>query len=320
MKMAQHNLEKKKRSRARLFLLYAAVSLFLLGLLIFTPLLFGQAQEAATEKPRGESTAQNILDIKDYDPFSKTNRRFHVSRPSFSRRLAVDGSGKYLNVTFYIQNYTTEPMDFYLFVSAYSESDLVDEEYRKWVSHTKWRKRDVYKEHFIVNKASVVPKDILPSLIWDNNDPDYAHYANLSAIRANFVSTTRPLPDVYPPMWKYLEYISHNPKTGIGFRLHGKLSPASKQAIQIDNAPTLLHERNGKAVMSKKPKPKYVMEHAARLSIVHSYHFLNFQGFQNSFNRVAIQLFEAKEVEERSASGESSKATFKKIYSVKLPP
>ena len=322
MNLASHNLEKKKYNLPRLGISRSTRGIFFAGILAFSSLLFGQSEETDSKnagRPKGGSSAQNILDIKDYQPFAKTDSRFHVSRPSFSRRFVVDGSGEYLNVTFYVQNYITEPIELYLFVSAYYESDLVDDKYRKWVSHTHWRKRDVYKEHFIVNKVSIVPKDILPSLIWDSNDPDYTHYENLSNIRSNFVSTTEPLADVYPPIWKYLEYINHNPKTGVHFQLHGRLSPASDKNIQTGNAPALLYERGGKAVMSKKSKPKYTMEHSARLSIAHSYHFADFQRSQKFFNRVVIELFDAQVAEAQSAAGEASEAAFKKIYSIKVP-
>ena len=300
--------------------LYLFAFFFSFLLLGFFPISFQEfetleAQEREETANRG--TAQNILDIKDYNPFSKFDTRFRVSKPSFSRRFALDGSGEYLGVTFYIQNYTIENIDLYLFVSAYDERDLTDETHRKWVPHTAWRKRDFHKEFFTVNKVSISPKDIAPSMIWDVNDPDQSYYAGIFTLKENFVSTISPLPDFYPPIWKYLEYIRHNPKTGIPLQLRGLISPPKEKRIQSGNAQALLYERNGKKLMSKKPKAKYTIENSARLSIVHSYHFANFQREKSFFNRVAIQIFDAKESEK---SGDRPKqALFKKIYSIKLP-
>ena len=292
---------------------------FPIALLVFSSFLFGQSQKTKEQERKEEKTAQKILDIKDYKPLSKKDIRFVVSKPTFSRHLAVDGSGEYLDVIFDIQNHTTESINFYLFVSAYNESDLVDKKYRKWVPHTKWRKRDFYKEDFIVNKVSITPKDILPSLIWDANDPDQAHYRALSTLKKNFVSTTRPLPEVYPPMWKYLEYIRHNPKTGVAFQLSGALVPPADKAIQTGKARALLYEKEGKARMSKKDKPKYTIENSPHLSMIYTYHFSDFGRDRNFFNRVAIQLFDAEDVDKNLRAGGAGEAAFKKIYSIKVP-
>ncbi len=257
----------------------------------------------------------NKYDIKNYKPFVTNSSLFKISQLHFARRFSFEGIGEFLDVVFYLDNLTTDPIELYAFVVAYYEVSNVDHNYRRWFPYPVWRKKDWGLEHFFISHAAFVPKHIPQASVWDEKDSDYIYYQRLRAIRSARFSNTKPLPKFHPPLWKYLEYMSAKPKEGLAFKLHGHFAPLPKDTLQVGFAPP----DPGHSLL-KEERIRYTLAHEPRRTIFRSHHFGQFRIDRSLFNRVAIVFFDAKEVERAETQGKKSFVpAFKKIYAINIP-
>ena len=289
----------------------------LFSFLLFFCILFtiGSQEDPKAKK----SSSESKYPLKKYVPFYTPDHRIKMNNLNFSRHFASDGTGEFLDVVFSLENLTTEDIPLYVYVATFFETNFVDKKYRTWISHTTWRKRDIYLEDFIIQKVSIIPNDILPSLIWGDKDPDYMFFTDRINVRKNYVSTEEPSPLFFPPIWKYIQYMSYNTNKGLRVVLHGIKAPPSNKLIQTGSSPSLLHESTQEATQSK-PMLKYTIIHNAKRLDFRSYHFSSFRNESSIFNRVCIVLFDAKKADKNLQENSSAKPILKKIYSINTAP
>ncbi len=280
--------------------------------------LFAQNSPTSEAKDGKEkATAKNILSIQKYRPFFENTNEVKIRGLSFSRRFTPDGIGEFLDVAFILENLTLKPIRLYAFIMAYYETNFIDKKYREWIPYTNWRKRDFNEEEIVMQSVSVSPKNILPTLIWDKNDPDYNYYQDIITRKKGLISTTYPVKFPYPPVWKYLEYMAYNPKEGIDFTLPGLQAVDRKKRIQTGERAKPTLKENGRTLVSKS-QTRYVLEKGVRETIFRTYHYLDVSRGNEFFNRVAIQFFKVQAADASVAAGEGSKPLFKKIYEVSI--
>lgn len=275
------------------------------------------SQPANTESKEEKKSDGNTYDIKNYRPFIKNSNDISVSNLNFERRFSVNGLGEVLTIVFSLNNLSNESMDLYAYVIAWYETDGWNKDTSqtsRWVPHTNWRKRNFQKEHTLVHKLASMPKDIPVSLIWNENDSDYHFYEYLADIRSDFISKQGPRDVFYPPVWKYLEYIKQNPREALRFTLPGVISPDSKDSIQSNKDGN--KEQAKDSDKQSEIQLRYLLHHEAHKTIFRTYHFSPFTPNRKLFNRAAIQIFNAKKVEE----GKNKEAiVFRKLYRVYTP-
>ncbi len=143
---------------------------------------------------------------------SRTDARITLGDASFVKRLATDGLGQVLDVTFEIYNNTDRDIKLNLVMVAFHETTLVDATHRGLVEYPKWRKRDLEAE-----VKYIVMHDVTPDIERDTfTQTDMHDYAS------------------FPSFLDLLLYLDENPGTGVNFILPGTQS-GSLERMEASN-------------------------------------------------------------------------------------
>ncbi|MCB1327312.1 MAG: hypothetical protein H7A21_19450 [Spirochaetales bacterium] len=284
----------------------------------------GQGQQTP---PAERQVTDEVLGIQNSSPIAITDPRIEIHNISFDRRFAPNGSGEFLDVVFYIDNRTSENINLIAFVVAAWETDGVDEELRALVPYPVWRHRDYDEEDHIVHHVAITPAPIPDERIWTPDDPDYFRYTRVIQRMRSSVAGDRPIPDIHPPLWKYVEYVSNHPREGLAFTLFGDEAPPPNGTQDLTNfIPPTVEERESH-IYRNVEKHTYTIEGSRRRTIFRSHHYSKFRADYKFFNRVAIVVFDADRVDAYQAQAEGTlpegeeaiePVIFKKVYSVNI--
>lgn len=282
--------------------MFKKLGLFFLPVILFSGgVVFSQAPNITEQPAQPGDTAVNTaaIDIKDFNPQPMSDPRIVVSNFSLDRRYAPDGKGEILDVYFDIYNNTSEPIELYGWVLAYNETNAVDPDERRLVPYPTWRVEDPDKRLFLNRYITVTPKNIPVEKIWNKDDPDYRRHMNAIDRMRSIVGSMKPIGDVYPPIWKYVAYISRNPAEGVHFKLFGDKGPAPHETVLTNYVPPTPEEKRTK-VFKNVPAHTYTLELTRRKVIFRSHHYSAYRADFQFFNNVVIVLFDARKVEEQA--------------------
>lgn len=278
--------------KSRILLL--SVALTLITAMGSAPIL-GQG-EAGTETDRGEqSGAKEPAYV--FSPEAKTDLRFKVQRLSVSLRVDPYARGEILDVFFNIENNTQKPIDLYGFVLAYHESDSVDRSTRLWIPYPDWRSHDPAKSTYLIKEMAITPAPIDQGKIWTEDDPEYIKYHKILNRIRNSVGASKPLADIYPPIYRYLNYIASHPTEGLSFRLYGKDAPSKEESI-ISNYPAIDKNEEKYKRYAEVIKHTYTLQFSRRQTVFRSHHFVEYGPSFRMFNKIAIVLFDAEKAQQ----------------------
>ncbi len=283
---------------------------------VFAGLLWSEDPNI-TENPGGNEVAVNDgsqpdrITLDDYNPIAIDDPTIEVEELTVDRRYASDGRGEILDVMFTIRNITNDPMDLYVWVLAYRETNSVDENDRKWIPYPVWRMNDPAKRENVVHFMKITPKDIPPEKIWgpksDPNAPDgpYEEQKEIIERMRDSVAAVRPIPELLPPAWMYVAYINRYPTQGLRMTLYGDTTPPPDKLTLSDYVPPSPEEKRTK-VFKNIDKHSYTVEQMRRKSIFRSHHYIRYKVDYEFYNTVAIVLFDAKaaeKYEQQAANG-----------------
>ena len=259
--------------------------------------------DGSTQPTSGDQPGNNVaFTIQNFNPHPDSDARFTVSNYSLDRRYAPDGRGEILDVFFDITNNTSETLDLYAWVIAYTETNAVDTDERRLIPYPVWRIENPDKRLFLNRYIRTMPQDISPDELWNKDDPDYKHnYYALDRMRST-LGSMKPVIDVYPPAWKYVAYISRFPTKGLNFKLYGDQGPGQHELVQSNYVPPTPEERRTK-IFKHIAEHTYTLEHTRRKVIFRSHHYSAYRADFEFFNNVGILLFDAakaKEAEEQA--------------------
>lgn len=281
--------------------LFALLVTFLSG-----GVLFSQAPNISEQPAQpGNTTAVNntaMIAIESFNPQPMSDPRFVVSNFSLDRRYAPDGKGEILDVYFDIYNNTSEAIELYAWVMAYTETNAIDKDERRIVPYPTWRIENPDKRLFLNRYITITPQNIAADQIWTKEDPDYKRHMYAIERMRSTVGSIKPIGDVFPPAWKYVAYINRFPTKGLLLKLYGDQGPAQNELVQTNYVPPTPEEKRTK-IFKNVPAHTYTLEHTRRKLIFRSHHYSAYRADFEFFNNVAIVLFDAKkaaEAEEQS--------------------
>ena len=254
------------------------------------------SQPTIDEGDKAEQTAERVLDQNSYWPLGVDDQRFTISGFNLDRRYAMNGSGEFLDVVFYVNNNTSTPVKLLAFVIAFNETDGVDHPARGLIPYPQWRNRDYDAEKSVVHYLRMSPQDVPEKAIWGYKDPDYFKTAKHLARQRNSITGNRPIPDLLPPLWKYIEYISYKPSVFLPFTLYGDVGPTDDKRVESNYVRPTETERDTK-VFRNIEKHTYTLENDRRRTIVRTFHFSKFRADYKYFNKVAVVIMDQDRVE-----------------------
>lgn len=239
----------------------------------------------------------DVITLDQYNPVAVNDPRFKIHNITVERRYAGNGMGEVLDVVFEIHNRKREPVELIGWVIATKETNAVNENSRNLVPYPTWRTHDPLKEVFLVHNVHISPKQIPAEKIWSEKDKDY-QIAQMQINRwRNAVATTEPIDDPYPPIWKYVAYISRYPTQGLAFTLPGVTSPTEDKAVQSDYIPMTAEERKNR-VHKTLDQHTYTLEHMSRKTVYRTHHYEYYRDDMDFFNRVSILVFDAEKAKQ----------------------
>lgn len=185
-------------------------------------LLFGAVALSAQDTDRKNSPEQAGTAAQPAGGRIRDDR-ISVENVSFWKKNATDGKGDYLEVTFDIMNKSEDAIPLKMFLIAFNERDLVDNEYRRYVEYPKWR---VFDEDKKMHK--LVLFDSIPAV----KHEDVAAFARKKeeAVAKNGgfkpreeaeESTGSKKKTTLKQFLQYVQYIHENPNAGIDILLQG---------------------------------------------------------------------------------------------------
>ena len=267
----------------------------LIALLSTVSALLSQNQPTIAGSDTGKQAEKpaRYLSENDYWPLSQDDPRIRLSGLTYDRRFAKNGSGEFLDVVFYLNNLTSKPVQLIGFVMAFWESDAVDKRARSYIPYPNWRKRDYDKEKRIVHFIRISPKDVSADAVWDYKDPEFFKQTMILSKRRNsIIGNQRPVTDLLPPFWKYIEYARYNPDQGLPFTLFGEKGPADNQKLATNYQDPSQAELKTK-VFKNIDQHTYTLEFQRRRTIYRTFHFSPYRADFKFFNRLAIIILDA---------------------------
>lgn len=307
------------------------IALFIMVSGLFSVILSQNIEEGGNANGTDNAERQRperVISIDQYRPVAVTDPRISVTGLNFDRRYAMNGTGEFLDVVFYVNNLTSEDIRLRAYVVAAYETDTVDEDLREWIPYPVWRNRDFAEERVMTHHIAITPGNINKDVIWDVNDADYVEYKTMINRMRNSVAGDRPIPEMYPPLWKYLQYINTYPENGLLFTLYGDKSPPVTEAVQSNYvAPT--PEEMRKKIFHNLDAHTYTLEHTRRKTIFRSHHYSNFRAYYRFFNTVAIMIFDDVRMQEYIRQRDAGEVPagervinpliYKKIFQIDIP-
>ena len=278
----------------------------LLAAPVFAGLLWSEDPNI-TENPGGSEVAVNDganpdkITINDYNPIAIDDPTIDVEDLTVDKRYSPDGRGEILDVMFTLHNLTNDPIELFVWVLAYRETNAVDENDRKWIPYPIWREHDPAKRENIVHFMKITPKDIPANKIWgpkDPNDPNapdgpYEEQKRIIERMRDSVAAVRPIPELLPPAWMYIAYLSRYPTQGLNMTLYGDETPPPDKLTLSDYVPPTPEEKRTK-VFKNIDKHSYTVEQLRRKSIIRSHHYLRYKVDYQFYNTVAVVIFDAE--------------------------
>lgn len=255
---------------------------------------------------------KEILKIEDFYPISLESPLIDINGISLDRRFSPDGRGEILDIFFNIDNNTSQRIDLYVWVIAYFESNAIDPTERKIIPHPQWRVYDPDKRVFITKFIKITPQDIPIDKIWNPEDPDYKNYYGVIQRMKNAVGNLKIVGDIYPPVWKYINYIMRYPTQGLPVILYGEQGPTLDKLITTNYIPPTPEEKKTK-IFKNIPLHTYTLEFNRRRTIVRSHHYSAYRADFTFFNMFRILIFDAnkaKQFEEQKNAGQDKNENF----------
>lgn len=257
-----------------------------------------------------EDKKNETIKIQDFFPVSVEDPRINVNNISLDRRYSPDGRGEILDIFFNINNNTSQRIDLFVWVLAYYETSAVDPIERKIVPHSKWRTYDPDKRTFLTRFIKITPEDIPIEKIWTSEDPDYKQYYNVVNRVRNAVGNLKVMGDIYPPVWKYVNYIMKYPTQGLSVILYGDQGPTLDKLISTNYIPPTPEEKKTK-LFKNIPKHTYTLEFNRGITIVRSHHYSSYGDNFSFYNMFRILIFDANKArqfeEQNKTNQEQSK-------------
>lgn len=257
----------------------------------------GAGAPAKTGEKKAEGELPLLMTFEDYHPIAVSDPRFVIRNLNFDRRYAPTGLGEFLDVVFDIQNLTAKDLNLAAYVMAFAETDAVDERYRAVIPFPSWRKYDRMRDRHLVRFGRITGQDGLnidevAAQVWDKTDPDFLWARHRIALMRDSAAIQKPIDDVYPPIWKFINYFFFNPTSGLNFKLYGNVGPEEAQAIQTNFIrPT--HKEQSTRIFENISRHTYTLEHSRQKTTFRSHHYSEFRPNYKFFNRVAIMIFDA---------------------------
>ncbi|MFN3603689.1 MAG: hypothetical protein ACK4UJ_03135 [Leptonema sp. (in: bacteria)] len=256
-------------------------------------------RDASTQPTTEEK--KDIIKIEDYFPVSIEDPRIDVNGISLDRRYSPDGRGEILDVFFNIDNNTNQKIDLFVWVVAYYETNAIDTEERKIIPHPKWRVSDPDQKTFINRYIKITPQDIPQEKIWNQEDPDYKKYYGVVQRMRNTLGNLKIVGDIYPPVWKYINYIMRYPTQGVPVILYGDQGPTLDKLLSTNYIPPTPEEKKTK-LYKNIPNHTYTIEYSRRRTIFRSHHYTAYRSnfaFYNMFRILIFDANKAKQFEEQ---------------------
>lgn len=294
-------------------------------MLVVSSAVFSQPkiEEGKNDPP----VTDRVLDQGKYWPLTLEDRRFTITGFNLDRRYAMNGSGEFLDVAFYVNNKTSENVNLITFVLAYNESNGIDTATRKLIPNTHWRHRDYDREKRVVHYIRMAPRNVPEKSVWSYQDPDFFKTSVHLARQRNAIAGNRPIPDLMPPLWKYLEYIRFNPDVGLPFVLYGDTGPTDDKVVESNYVAPSETERDSK-VFKNIDRHTYTLESERRRTTVRTFHYSKFRAGYKYFNSVAIVVMDSDRVvgwkdqkgrELKPGEEEIDPIVFKKVMHIQKP-
>ncbi len=269
-----------------------------------------------SQAPAAQPEAQTIS-LNNYSPTAITDKRFYIKDISFYHRVDPNGLGEFLDTAIDLRNRTTKPLELIAYAIAFNESDAVDKNSRAAVPYPAWRDNDPAKNFFLVHNVAVSPNPVQPDQIWSPADPDYKEYQKVLNRIRNSVGTSKPVEDTFPPIYKYIAYLSRKPAEGLAFRLPGTSAPAADQRVLTNYiAPTEEQKKNKSH--PEIHKHTYTVEMMQRQSILRTHHFAPYMDDYKYFTHVSILILDPnKNVDHEGNQTEGPAVVYYRTYKIK---
>jgi len=291
-------------------------SLFFASSFFFIPSIQGQSSNITEVGGSDGKGGGEVANLSTYNPIAIQDVRFRVSNLNFVRRFDSIGQGEFLDVILDITNNTTERINFRIFVLAFYETDAVNKQGREWVPYPTWRKYDPDKTNYITYSMAITPKDIPENQIWNENDPDYWRYKNMTNRIKDSAATTEIVYESLPPYWKYLAYLTKYPDQGLPVALYGSTGPSAAEAFDTNYIPPTPEEKKLK-IHKTLPLHKYTINYASRKTMLQTHHYIRFRPNYHFFNRIAILFFDESKIGQLDKQGNPIDAlVYKKTYNL----
>lgn len=260
-------------------------------LVLGAPLLFAQNSDKKTEAPAVTQTQPAGGRIRD--------DRVSVENLTFWKKNATDGKGDYLEVAFDIVNKSEDSIPLKMFIIAFDEKDLVDNEYRRYVEYPKWRTFDEDKK---------MHKLMLFSSIPDTKHEEVAAFARKKEEAVAKNGGFKPREEQAEPagskkkptlrqFLEYVQYVHENPNAGVDVLLQGYEN--TNYNIKCEGG-----SKTGKKCFEQ--KGKYLIEEKALKVNVWAKLLARYSVDRKFFNHLGVVLYDT----------ESKKIVHRQFYSI----
>jgi hypothetical protein len=280
--------------------------------------IFGIATHLHSQAPAPQPADAKISPA-NFSPVAVTDNRIEFREVNFYHRVDPNGLGEFLDTAIDIRNRTAKPIDLIGYAIAFNESDAVDQDLRGVVPYPDWRKNDPAKHFFLVHNVAVSPNPVPADQIWLPTDLDYLEYTKVLTRIRDSVANAKPVDDVYPPIYKYISYLSARPAEGLTFKLHGINAPAADQRILTNYIPPT-EEQKKKKSHPEIHKHTYTVEMMQRQTILRTHHFAEYKDNFKYFTHVSIVLMDpAKKVDHEGNPVQGPGIVFYRTYKIGQP-
>lgn len=249
------------------------------------------AQEPKNTKPPSEDKKaspakdETLAMMKDYTPIATLDPSFSVRNISYLRRAAHNGKGDVLDVQLSVENNEATTRDYSIYVMAFNESK--NPVFNTLAPPPIWRENDPNAKNRIVNFSVLCPEKLAPKDVWGE-----------AALKQKEEKVTSNRLKGYeaqlgePNLSDYLFYLTKKPEKALKFKLAGESAEKATSSNFESSEAELKRDMNLKAVDSH----TYTIFNSKYKSTIMTHHYSEFRPNFYFFNKVAILIFDSKNV------------------------